>query len=196
MWRTCVSTVFGLRKSVLQMPSLEWPSAISASTSRSRSVSSSSGLSSRGRPTSRATIVGSRTHSPSSMRSQRVDEHGDVRDALLEQVAGALGVLLEQAHRVARLEVVREHEHADLGMRAADLLRGDEALVGVRRRHRDVDDRDVRARQLDASRRARRRVAALPTTSSPASASSRARPSRRSVSSSAITTRTAAPRGL
>ena len=36
MWRTCVSTVFGLRKSCLQMPSFEWPSAIRASTSRSR----------------------------------------------------------------------------------------------------------------------------------------------------------------
>jgi hypothetical protein len=27
MWRTWVSTVFGLRKSLRQMPSFEWPSA-------------------------------------------------------------------------------------------------------------------------------------------------------------------------
>src|SRR5215204_4793171 len=79
---------------------------------------------------------------------QRVDEYGYVRDALLEEVAGALRVLLEQTHGVPRLDVVREHEHSDLGMGAADLLGGDEAFIGVRRRHLDVDDRHVRTGQL------------------------------------------------
>ena len=144
MWRTCVSTVFGLRKSVLAMPSFEWPSAISASTSSSRWLSSSSGLALARAPyeprddrrVDDALAVGDAL--------QRVDEHGDVGHALLEQVAGALGVLLEQAHRVVRLEVVGEHEHADVaGASARISLRGDEPLVGVGRRHPDVDDRDV-----------------------------------------------------
>ncbi len=46
-------------------------------------------------------------------------------------------------HRVARLNVLGEHEHADVGMLGPDPLRGDEALVGVRRRHADVGDCDV-----------------------------------------------------
>ena len=51
--------------------------------------------------------------------SQRVDEDRDVEHALLEQVADALGMLLEQAQRVARLDVVREQQHAGLrGARA------------------------------------------------------------------------------
>jgi hypothetical protein len=50
----------------VQMALFERPSAISPSTSRS--VSSSSGPSSRGRFRSRETIVGSMTHSPSSIR--------------------------------------------------------------------------------------------------------------------------------
>ena len=126
------------------------------------------------------------------MRSQRVDEDSDVGDALLEEVAGALGMLLEQPHRVARLDVVREDEHADGRMRGADLLRSDEALIGVvggilmsTIATSGRVERDARSTSSP--------VPALPTTSMPASESRLASPSRRSVSSSAITTRMAAP---
>jgi hypothetical protein len=54
-------------------------------------------------------------------------------------------VLLEQAHRVARLDVLGEDEHAHLRVLGPDLLCGDEAFVGVGRRHADVDDRSVRS---------------------------------------------------
>src|SRR5439155_14366412 len=76
---------------------------------------------------------------------QCVHENCDVEDALLEQVADPLWMVLEQADCVARLNVMREDEHADLGMLCPDLLRGEEALVRVRRRHADVDDRSVRS---------------------------------------------------
>src|SRR5439155_16078520 len=76
---------------------------------------------------------------------ERVDQDGDVEDALFEEVADSLGMLLEEADRVRRLDVVRENEHADVGMLGADPLRGDEALVRVGRRHADVDDRSVRS---------------------------------------------------
>ena len=66
-------------------------------------------------------------------------------DAVLEQVADALGALGEQVERVLGLDVLREDEHARAGMPLADLARGPQPLVGVRRRHPDVDDRDVRA---------------------------------------------------
>ena len=58
------------------------------------------------------------TVSPSAMPAQGVDQDGDVEDALLEQVADPLGVLLDQPHRVARLDVLGEHEHADAGCSA------------------------------------------------------------------------------
>jgi hypothetical protein len=44
-------------------------------------------------------------------------------------------------HGVARLEILREHEHADVGVVVADASGGD--LVGVGRWHADVDDGDV-----------------------------------------------------
>ena len=75
---------------------------------------------------------------------QRVDEHGDVEDPLLQQVADALRMVLEQPHRVGRLEVLRENEHADPRVLRADACRRPEPFVGVRGRHPDVDDRDVR----------------------------------------------------
>ena len=54
-------------------------------------------------------------------------------------------MLLEQADCVARLDVMREDEHAGLGMLRADLLRGEETLVRMRWRHAYVDDRSVRS---------------------------------------------------
>ena len=66
-------------------------------------------------------------------------------------------MLLDQSHRVARVEVVGEDEHADLGVCVADLLRRDEPLVGVRRRHLDVDDRDLRPGELDLAPKLLRR---------------------------------------
>ena len=50
---------------------------------------------------------------------------------------------VEQPHRIGRLDVLREHEDGDVGVVVADPLGGDETLVGVGRRHLDVDDGDV-----------------------------------------------------
>jgi hypothetical protein len=72
--------------------------------------------------------------------AEGVDEDGSVEDAFLEQVADALRVLIEQPHRVSGLDVLRQKQDAGVGMRPTDPLGGDEALVGVRRRHADVDD--------------------------------------------------------
>ena len=61
---TCDSTVLGLSTSRVAMPAFETPSAISASTSRSRGVSSRSGSRSRRRPISCPTTSGSTTVPP------------------------------------------------------------------------------------------------------------------------------------
>ena len=74
----------------------------------------------------------------------------DVGDAILEQVADALAAR-EELGRVAGLDVLREHEHAGVGVALADLARRAQALVGVRRRHLDVDDRDVGPVQPDVA---------------------------------------------
>ena len=75
----------------------------------------------------------------------------EVGDPVLEEVADALGARLEQRHRVAGLDVLREEQDADVGMPLADLARCDEPLVGVRRRHADVDHGDVRLVHRDVA---------------------------------------------
>ena len=93
---------------------LERPSAISASTSRSRSVRCSSGSSPcRRRPTSSPTTAGSSTEPPCPTRLTLEDELGEVGDALLEQVADAVGAGREQLERVAGVDVLREDEDPD-----------------------------------------------------------------------------------
>ena len=72
-----------------------------------------------------------------------VDELGDVAHAVLEQVADAGGVVADQLEHVGRLEVLREDEDRDRRMRAPDLGGGHQSIVGVARRHADVDDGDV-----------------------------------------------------
>ena len=73
-----------------------------------------------------------------------------VLDAILEQVADATRPIGHEAHGEGRLDVLREDEDADVGaVLGADRLRRPEALVGVGRRHPDVDDRHVRSMAAD-----------------------------------------------
>src|SRR3954454_24875312 len=77
----------------------------------------------------------------------RVEEvvHGE--HAVLEQVAEP--ALRDQRHGVLGLEVLGEQQDADLRSLLADPPRRARALVGERRRHADVDDRDVGGVLLD-----------------------------------------------
>jgi hypothetical protein len=123
---------------------------MSDSTSRSRSVRAASGPARR-RSISRATIVGSMTHSASAMRwsASASTAMSDTRS--LQQVSDALGVLLDEPRGVPHLEVLRQHEHADVGMGAADAVGGHQPFVRLRRWHPDVHDRGVGVRGLDVS---------------------------------------------
>src|SRR5262249_4043541 len=80
----------------------------------------------------------------------RVGQLIHLEHAVLEQVTAAFVGAVEQPHRVLGLDVLREHEHAHAWPASTDLLRGDQALVGLRRRHPDVDDGDVGRVLLDA----------------------------------------------
>ena len=81
--------------------------------------------------------------------AQRAGEVLDVGHAVLEQVAEPGRRLGQQAHRDAGLDVVREDHDADARMAVAHRAGRDEPLLGVRRRHPDVDDRDVRRVRVD-----------------------------------------------
>jgi hypothetical protein len=70
-------------------------------------------------------------------------------DALLEHVRTAGGAVPEQRERVVRLDVLAQHDHADLGVRVAQRSRHLYAFVGACRRHPDVGDDGVGLVLLD-----------------------------------------------
>ena len=190
MWRTCVSTVFGVTNRRPPIPRSVSPSAISARTSRSRGVSSSRGESGpcpADEPSDELRVDDDPAFADT---AHRVGQLTAVEHAVLEQVAAAFVAPLEQSERVLRFDVLREDENPDVRPARANRLCRDEALVGMRRRHADVDDGDVGRLCLDATARARSADATFATTSKPPSVSTRATPSRRSTESSATTTRT------
>ena len=81
--------------------------------------------------------------------SHGVGEGVHIADAIFEQVARALGRLRQQVEGVGLLDVLREHEHGGAGVLDANATRCPQPLVGVRRRHSHVDDRDIRPMRAD-----------------------------------------------
>ena len=154
------------------MPWLDLPSAIAASTSRSRGLSRSSGPVARRRPSIRPTTSGSSALPPAATRADRVDEALDVTDALLEQVPDSLGALADQLERVVLLVELREDEHAGLGPLPSQLDRRPQAVVAVAWRHLDVRDHDTSGRCASPCAGGRRRRRPERPTSNPASVSS------------------------
>ena len=138
MW---VSTVRSVSHSRRAIPTLVRPSAISASTSRSRAVSEASG------PAGAVHADQPRHHLRVERRpagghpSQCVEKVIDVEDAVLEQVAEpSTG---HQLDRVPGLDVLRQQHDAELGVLGADGPRRPSAIVGQIGRHPHVDDGQV-----------------------------------------------------
>jgi hypothetical protein len=67
-------------------------------------------------------------------------ELGDVEHALLEQVAHAGGTVPDELGGVAALHELGEHQYRRLGSGRPDPQHGTQAVVGVRRRHPDVEE--------------------------------------------------------
>ena len=130
---TCFSTVPSVTQSWRLMPAFDRPSAISARTSFSRGVSSSSGSSARRAATSSLTKVGSTTEPPLTIRPS-VYELVDVRHPELEEVAAPLAAR-EKLHGVFHVHVRREDEDPSLGELVANRTGGLEPLGRVGRRH-------------------------------------------------------------
>ena len=190
---TCFCTARSLTARRSPMPLFERPSATSCSTSCSRGVSACSGPASRLLCQQPRDDLGVEGRAAGDHAPQRADELRDVADAVLEQVAEALRALGEHARGGAQVDVLGEDHDRRSGVARAQLLRGAHALVGEVGRHPDVDDRDVGAVLVDVAQQLLG-AGACATTSIPAPRSSATMPARTSRLSSAITTRTAAPR--
>ena len=174
------------------MPTFVRPSAIAASTSRSRGVSADERVVGAVADHELGDDLGIERRAAASDPPQRVHELADVADAVLEQVADAAGPVGEQLRRVLPLDVLAEHEDRRARHAPAGLDRRPQALVALGRRHPHVDDRHVGPVRR---RRPRRTTAPSPTfatTVPPDSSISRAMPSRMSAESSAMTTRSGA----
>ena len=72
-----------------------------------------------------------------------VDELGGVSHPILQQVTDAGRVVADELEHVRGLEVLRQHQHGDVRVRAADGCGSDEPVVGVVGWHPDVDHGDV-----------------------------------------------------
>ena len=143
MLRTCFSTVASVTQSSREIPLLERPSAMSAITSRSRGVSTSSGSSdAAGRDE-----LGdeNRIHDRAAPHDplQRLDEVIDVGDPALQQVAATF-TAGEQVHRVLDLDVRGQDQDGDVRELGADHAGRVETLGGMVRRHPDVHDGQFR----------------------------------------------------
>ncbi len=140
---TCFSTAASVTTSVAAIPWFDLPSAIAASTSRSRGlndVERTGGATAAEHP---ADDLGVERAAAGGDAADRLDERVDVADALLQQIADAGRLVADQVDRVVLLVVLREHQHAGLRPLRAQLLGGAQAVVGAAGRHLHVDHDDV-----------------------------------------------------
>ena len=89
---------------------------------------------------------------------RRGQELTDVEHAVLQEVAEAAE--RDELDGVRRLDVLREHEDAELRVRLLHVPRGEGALVGERRRHADVEHDEVGMLVVDRAQAARPRCRA------------------------------------
>ena len=94
----------------MAIPTFVRPSAIAASTSRSRGVSAASGSSAPAADHELGDHLGIERRAAASDPAQGVHELADVADAVLQQVADAAGAVREELGRVLALDVLAEHQ--------------------------------------------------------------------------------------
>ena len=125
------------------MPALERPSAIRASTSRSRAVSGSRppGAPPGGKEV--ADHLGVERGAAGRDPGHGVGELVHVGDPVLEQVAHAGRAGAQQPGRIHGLDVLRQHQHRGARMGPAQLDRGPQPFIGPGGRHPDIGDDHV-----------------------------------------------------
>ena len=132
---TCFSTAAAVTKSASAMPWFDLPSAIAASTSRSRGCPPAPEHPPDHLGVERATAGGD--------APDRLQERLDVAHAFLEQVAHALRLRADELERVLLLVVLGKHEHAGLRTLLAQLERRAQPVVAMTGRHLHVGDDHV-----------------------------------------------------
>src|SRR5215207_662739 len=80
-----------------------------------------------------------------------VDQDGDVRDSLFEQVPDVARLICKQSLRVPRFEILAENHNGRLRPPFTDSLRRSQPFVGVAWRHANVDHCHVGTLQSDES---------------------------------------------
>ena len=186
---TCFSTALSVITSSSAMPLLERPSAISSSTSRSRGESSSSGSTAAAAAEHLPDDLGVEHRAAVADAADGVRERVEVADAVLEQVADALGAARRSGRRrsAPRCTARAPGPWSRAARRGSPSPRAGRrrcwsAASGCRRPPRRAGARATLRRRSTAS-------PAWPTTSKPASSSSRLSPLRNSSWSSPMTTR-------
>ncbi len=141
----CFSTARLVRKSASPIAALLLPVASSASTSRSRGVSSSSGESDGARALGDQHVDDLGVDHGAAIRDRRdgLHELAGIAHALLEQIGPSLGPLLEQLEREARVRVLAEDHDPHVGVALAQLGCDLNALPFAERGHADVADHHV-----------------------------------------------------
>ena len=142
------------------IPRFVRPSAIAASTSRSRGVSVVERIVGAARDHELGDDLGVERGPAAGDPPQGVHELADVDDPVLEEVADAARPVGEELGRVLPLDVLAQDEDRGAGHPPAGLDGRPQALVALGRRHPDVDDRDVGS-MLDDRLHERRAVADL-----------------------------------
>ena len=80
---------------------------------------------------------------PSATSRQRAGEVRGIRHPLLEEVPEPLRGLRQQPQGDADLDVLGEEHDPHVRMAPPQLVRGLDPLLGLRRGHADVDDREI-----------------------------------------------------
>ena len=147
----CFSTARSERTNVPATAALFLPWAISDSTSSSRGVRCSSGELPRAGAgvDERLDHLGVDHRTAAGNRADGVDQLAPLGEPLLEQVGPALGPAVEQAQRVAGLDVLRQNDDADIWVAGAQFGCRPDPLVGAGRRHADVGQHDIRRVLVD-----------------------------------------------
>ena len=139
----CFSAAPSVMERSEAMPAFVRPSAIAASTSRSRGVRSSRRSCATTPGHELCHDLGIEGGAAGGDAYEGIRELADVGHPVLEQIADAACSVRQELARVLRLDVLAEHQHGRSRDQPAGLDRRAQSLVALRGRHAHVDDGDV-----------------------------------------------------
>ena len=143
MLAMCLLTAFSETTSPAATAAFDRPSAMSASTSRSRGVSRPKRYVPGPLGEQLGDDLGVHDRAAGRHPADRVDELAHVHHPVLEQVADAATLVRQQLAGVERLHVLREHQDRKARHLLSSLDGRQQPFVGERRRQPHVEDGDI-----------------------------------------------------